>query len=101
MSEIVIYNFMVEELSDYFAFEDCMTVEQFSHRGIDLPYAWDGALECRVPVRPHQQVYLTMQGMSMGFPWGLYFANEAVAHMVSQTPGAWESDEIRDRLIGS
>ena len=73
------YNFFLEEACSWFSTGDRLTMQEFRDRGFVVDEIFDDELKDFVPVRPDEQLYICFRGVSMGWSWALYFAQEIVS----------------------
>ena len=93
------YNFSVPELGSWFGVDMPMDYDTLHRHGFTSMTFYDDESGKDLPMQPGVDYYPVFSGMCMGWSWGLYFANEAVAHMVATAEGGDPSDALREKQI--
>ena len=93
------YNFSVPELGSWFGVDMPMDFDTLQRHGFTSTTFFDDESGKDLPMQPGVNYYPVFSGMCMGWSWGLYFANEAVAHMVATAGGGDSSDALREKQI--
>lgn len=91
------YNYRIPELGSWFGFDDPLPRSEWEAMGCRV-----GAIYSDDDGQYHEPaadciLYPCMEGMSMGWSWALYFANEATAYRVAKTGSAGGRDAMRER----
>ena len=93
------YNFSIPELGSWFGVDMPMGVDTLQQHGFTSTTFFDDESGTDLPMQPGELYYPVFSGMCMGWSWGLYIANEAVAHMVATAEGGSPSDALREKQI--
>lgn len=92
------YNFRIDKLASWFGVNlELSGSEVIAEFGITSDY--DDEAQRYMPIDPGKRYYPVFCGMGMGWAWGLYFANEAVTHMVSTARDGIVEDALRERSV--
>lgn len=90
------YNFVSEELASWFGIDLPLRVGDWVSAGWKIADIFDDATGCYYRPGLDEVVYPVFRGLCMGWSWSLFFANEAVAHIVrGMNPSPVH--EIRDK----
>ena len=90
------YNFVTEELASWFGIDFPLRVGDWVSAGWNLSKIFDDATGRFYTPDLDLVVYPVFRGLCMGWSWSLFFANEAVAHIVrGMQPSPMH--EIRDK----
>ena len=77
------YQFRLDEVGAFFAVGDGKSQAWWASQGISVQSVFDYHLGARRDACEHEVLYPVISGMSMGWAWALYFANEIVAGIES------------------
>ena len=94
------YNFSVERLSSWFWFctDDRLTVGFLRSSGFDITTIYDDLTGKHEPVSDDTWVWPAFFGMSMGWSWALFLANEIVAYQSPIGSGLGADRFLRDKM---
>ena len=76
-----------------------MTQQELEKHKFKSTTYFDDDLCFDCPMEAEVLYYLVFSGMCMCWSWGLYFANEAVAHMVAESAGGSTDDQLREKQV--
>ena len=93
------YNFALHEIDSWFGIDMPMTRAKLAEHGFKSTTYFDDDLLADFPMEAEVLYYPVFSGMCMGWSWGLYFANEAVAHMVAESAGGSVDDQLREKQV--
>jgi len=91
------YNYTIKEIVDWFGVDEPMSVQELSGLGLDVSSVFDPSLGCNVPVTADTILYPCFEGLSMGWSWAIFFANESVSKDVEDAGGEKGSD-VREKM---
>ena len=91
------YQFIIEELGSSFGIDEPLAVSELKSLGIHVDRVFDDDFQSYTSVQNSDILYPCISGMSMGWSWALFFANEAVAHTVKESSPS-QVAEFRERL---
>ena len=91
------YNFSVEALASWFCAEDHDTVTNLRLAGFRIQNVFDDELGGFDAVKDSERLFFAFRGMSMGWSWALWLANEAVAHQCAVGGSLGPERFIRDK----
>lgn len=91
------YNYWIPELASWFGFDDPMTRADWEADGFRIGAIYDDESGAFAEPELDRLLYPCMEGMWMGWSWGLFFANEATAFRVAQTGTENGLDAMRER----
>ena len=90
------YNYSIEELAEWFGVDEPLSAEEWRSFVAEVKHEFDPELGKHVPVESSDVLYPCIVGLSMGWAWAVYFANEVVAYDV-QMAGGTPGDDVRER----
>ena len=90
------YNFLIEDLADWFGVDLPLTIAEWKAAGWEPTSLWDSGARTYVTPQDEWTVYPVFRGLCMGWSWALHFANEAVANICNNA-SVPPSLQVRDR----
>ncbi|CAK0811092.1 unnamed protein product [Prorocentrum cordatum] len=98
------YNFAIDGLAEWFGFDDPLPAAEIRDTyGINVGAFWDPELNTMVSVEDDMVLYPCMRAMCMGWPWALYFAQEASSALQAEAdrsglPITWSYPDVVTHL---
>lgn len=83
------FQFSLRPLASWFGIDELVTASDFGVTSV-----LDDESESMVPVDAGDRLYPVFEAMSMGWPWSLYFCNEAITDLATCSPS---SQLVRDK----
>lgn len=91
------YQFRIDEIGAFFAVGEGKSRSWWHGHGISVDSVYDYNLGARRGTFDHEILYPVISGMSMGWAWALYFANEIVAGIVRES-APHPRAELREKM---